>query len=808
MLLPHAVHSSMKHYPRIILAVSVGLALMPAYAVSESVLDDIPADDARLLDTLIVTGTRVSDRTLAQSQSPIDIITPETLQASGSLQLSSALARVLPSLNFPRPTNSDGTTGVRPAQLRGLAPDQVLVLVNGKRRHLSAWLDYSSNSIGRGTAPVDFNAIPVAAIERVEVLRDGASAQYGSDAIAGVINVVLKDSRKGGSVQLDGGIYSAGDGEQYRIAADAGAGFADGRGSVHVSLQRGWQNKTNRAFPYQGDAPHTGPNPGVGEKRHLQGEPDIDDLQAALNGNFRISDALEIYATALVGNRENFTPMLYRSRGHNPIVPQFFPDGYVTLLNQYIQNRSLVTGAKGQLAGGFGYDLSVNHGVNHMTLYTLNSLNYDLGANSPNDFYDGALEYTHHLANADFSLPLNIGLEWPALLSFGAEYRAEKWNESPGTPESYNAQAYSGFTAADAIHSTRHNHALYVGLEADISEAFSAGIAGRHEDYSDFGSKFSGKLSARYALGDALALRTTLASGFRAPSLAQQHYQNISPQYRNGTFYNAGTYRVGDPVAIALGASPLKPETSLSYSVGLVLQPGDALYLTVDAYQINIDDRIILSSNLNVEQSQAAQAILRGLGVSGVGNIRYFNNAVDTRTRGVDVVGNWRVPFSAGRLNLSWAWNWTQTRITRIASNPAALDALGLNLYQVGRDERGRIEEGFPRNKLVLGASWTQGNWTWNLGASRYGPIIQRISDDVPDAADNDQFLSAQWLLDVSASVVPAAGWKLSLGVDNVLDQHPDQVTFSTYGGQLRYSGLSPFGANGAYVYARIGYEW
>jgi len=808
MHLPHAVHFSMNTYSRIILAVSLGLALVPAYAESESVLEDTLTDDARLLDTLIVTGTRVSDRTVAQSQSPIDLITPEVLQATGALELSTALARALPSLNFPRPTNSDGTTGVRPAQLRGLAPDQVLILVNGKRRHLSALLDYSSNSIGRGTSPVDFNAIPVAAIERVEVLRDGASAQYGSDAIAGVINVVLKGSGQGGSVQLDGGIYSAGDGEQYRVLADTGIGVAGGRGNVHISFQRGWQNKTNRAFPYQGDAPHTGPNPGVGEKRHIQGDPDLDDLQAALNGNFRISDALDFYATALVGNRENLTPMLYRSRGHNPIVPQFFPDGYVTILRQFNQNRSLVTGIKGQHSGGLGFDVSVNHGDNHLEFHTLNSLNYDLGANSPNDFYDGALEYTHNIANADFSLPLDIGLEWPATLSFGAEYRAEKWNQSPGTPESYNAQAFSGFTAADAIHSTRHNHAFHAGLEADISAAFSLGIAGRHEDYSDFGGKFSGKLSARHAFTDTLALRATVASGFRAPSLAQQHYQNISPQYRNGTFYNAGTYRVGDAVAMALGASPLKPETSLSYSLGLVLQPVDSLYVTVDAYHIKIDDRIILSSNLNVEHNQAAQAILRDLGVSGVGNIRYFNNAVDTRSRGVDVVGNWRLAFASGRLNLTWAWNWTQTHITGLAPNPAALDALGLNLYQVGRDERGRIEEGFPRNKLVLGANWARGHWTWSLGATRYGGVNLRTSDDVPDAAEHDQFLSAKWVLDVAASVAPAPGWKLSLGVDNVLDQHPDQVTFSTYGGQLRYTGISPFGANGAYVYARIGHAW
>ena len=240
------------------LALSSLLAASPALAQEAG-------KDAKTLDTLIVTGTRVTDRTVAESQSPIDIITPETLQATGTTELATALARALPSLNFPRPAMADGTSGVRPAQLRGLSPDQVLVLVNGKRRHVSALVNVNG-TIGRGSSAVDLNAIPVAAIERVEVLRDGASAQYGSDAIAGVVNIVLKGAGKGGSLSLGGGEYSEGDGRQWQVSGDAGVTLSGGAGELHVAAQAGHQDPTNRSGTYQGTAPNTGNFPGVGEK--------------------------------------------------------------------------------------------------------------------------------------------------------------------------------------------------------------------------------------------------------------------------------------------------------------------------------------------------------------------------------------------------------------------------------------------------------------------------------------------------------------------------------------------------------------
>ena len=792
------------------LTFAISLALVaPAVSAQESA----PAE-ARTLDTLIVTGTRVSDRTVAESQSPIDIITPEALQATGTTELATALARALPSLNFPRPAVTDGTSGVRPAQLRGLSPDQVLILVNGKRRHISALVNVNG-SIGRGSSAVDLNAIPVSAIERVEVLRDGASAQYGSDAIAGVVNIVLKGSGKGGSLVADVGGYSAGDGRSTQLSGDTGISFGDGRGFVHVAGQLTQQDETDRAGPYQGTAPNTGNNPSIGEVAFVYGDPQVDAGAVSANAGFAISDTVEAYATAIASNRDIVSFAFYRSPNHSSqgaLLAQIYPDGYVPEINQLSQDRSLVAGVKGDTESGWKWDVSYNYGYNHLKFYTQNSINYSLGATSPRRFYDGALEYTQNVLNADISKPLEIGLAYPATLSFGAEYRQEKWNQSPGELNSYTgsgAQGFAGFTPANAVHSDRDSYAAYVGLEADVTEKFSAGIAGRYEDYSDFGSEVSGKLSARYAFTDTVAMRATVASGFRAPALAQQYYQVVTSQY-NATldrFFESGTFPATGPVAQALGADALTAETSLSYGLGLVLQPVDRLYVTIDAYQIDIDDRIVLSSNLLLGGNAAAQALLASLGVNGVTSARYFTNAADTRTRGVDVIAQYTVPLANSSLALTAGYNYNKTEIQRIAPNPPELTSLGANLFRVGRDEQGRIEEGYPRDKTTLTAAWNLARWDFTFGATRYGEFTTRVSETGNPV--NDQTYGAKWILDASTSYRPSENWTLTLGADNLLDEYPDRTIFpNSNSGQFPYSSQSPGGFNGAYVYGRVAYKW
>jgi len=768
------------------------------------------ASQPKVLDTLIVTGTRVTDRTVAESQSPIDIIPPEALAATGTTELATALARALPSLNFPRPAMADGTSGVRPAQLRGLSPDQVLVLVNGKRRHVSALVNVNG-TIGRGSSAVDLNAIPVSAIERVEVLRDGASAQYGSDAIAGVVNVVLKGAGAGGSLTLAGGEYSEGDGTQWQLSGDAGLSLSGEGGTVHLAAQVGSQDPTNRSGTYQGTAPHTGNYPGVGEKAFKLGDPEVDQFAVSANAAFNVGEHSQVYATAIASNRDITSFAFYRSRNHSSqsaLLAQVYPNGYVPEINQDSKDRSVVLGFKGSSESGWNWDLSYNFGSNDLDFYTQNTINYSLGTASPQRFYAGNLKYSQDVFNADFSKALDLGLAYPATLSFGAEYRDEEWQQSAGEPDSYfgtGAQGFAGFTPRNSGSYQRDSYAVYAGLEADLTDRFSAGIAGRYEDYSDFGSETSGKLSARYAFSDAVALRATVASGFRAPALAQQNYQAVTTNINNSVVTETGTFPATGAAAQALGAEPLKAETSLSYSLGLVLQPAERVYVTVDAYQIDIDDRIVLSSNLNLTNNAAAQALLASLGINGVTAARYFNNAIDTRTRGVDVVGTWSVPLAASTLDLTASYNYNKTEVTRIAPNPAVLSSLGANLERVGRDERGRIEEGSPRDKFALGAAWKLGSWDLSANATRYGEVTNRNASNPAQ----DQTFDPKWTLDTAVSFRPNASWTLTVGADNVLDEYPEENIFpnSTFG-LFPYSLYSPFGFNGRYVYGRVSYKW
>jgi len=785
------------------------LAVAIAIALASTAAPALAQSGAKTLDTVIVTGTRVADRTVAESQSPIDIITPEALQSTGTSELATALSRALPSLNFPRPALTDGTSGIRPAQLRGLSPDQVLVLVNGKRRHTSAMINVNG-SIGRGSAAVDINAIPIAAIERVEVLRDGASAQYGSDAIAGVINIVLKGSGEGGSLAVDYGQYSAGDGNKYQLSGDTGISFADGRGSLHVAGQISQQDESDRAGPYRGTTPNTGNFPSIGETTFIVGDPRVDASAASANLSFAFSDNITGYANALLSNRDITSFAFYRSPNHSgqgALLAQTYPDGFVPQINQYSKDRSAVAGVKGSTESGWTWDVSLNHGENTLDFHTRNSINYSLGINSPSSFYDGTLKYQQDIFNADITKALDWGLAYPVTLSFGGEYRKEKWEQTPGESNSYfgsGAQGFGGFTPTNEVHADRHNYAVYAGLEADLTDKFSAGLTGRYEDYSDFGDKFSGKLSARYAFTDKVALRATASSGFRAPSLAQQGYQAVTSTIINGVFFDRGTFPTTSAAAQALGASPLKAETATSYSAGLVLQPVDRLYVTVDAYQIDIDDRIALSSNITT--TPAAATLLTGLGLSQVTAFSYFTNALDTRTRGVDVVSSYTLPFSASSLELTAAYSYNETEVKQVKGSPAAFSALGITQSLIGRDEIGRIEDSFPRDKAIVSGTWRSDRWELGLAATRYGSFTVRNSA----TATRDQTYDAKWVLDASASFKPSENWKLTLGADNLLDEYPDRTTDlqnSTWG-MLPYSNYSPFGFNGAYVYGRISYTW
>jgi len=749
-----------------------------------------PKDDATTLDQVIVTGTRVTDRTVAESTAPIDIITPEALQATGTTELATALSRAVPSLNFPRPAITDGTDAVRPAQLRGLSPDQVLVLVNGKRYHTTALINLNGSQ-GRGSSPVDLNTIPIAAIERVEVLRDGASAQYGSDAIAGVINIVLKGSATGGSITGTYGQYSAGDGRQWNLGADAGIALG-ANGAIHFAAQGGHQDQTDRARPYTG-SPSVTP---YGRVVQRYGDPEVDAGAVSYNAELTPAEGITFYSYAMASKREALSNGFFRAARDARNIPAVYPDGFLPKIFNVSDDISWVGGFKGFTAGGLNIDISYNYGQNHLTFDVLNSLNRSLGTTvNPvqTDFYAGALEVTQNVLNLDFNKQLEWGLAYPLTLAFGAEWRGEKFNQSPGERSSYvnggviapgasapipGAQVFAGFRPSDSGKFNRESYSGYASLEADLSDTFSAGVAVRGEKYSDFGSTRSGKLSARYAFTDKVALRGTVSTGFRAPTLQQQYFQSTATNFIGGIPFEIATFRVDNRAAVALGSQPLRAEESTNYSLGLVLQPVTDLYVTVDAYRIEIDDRIALSENLT---STPVRNFLNANGFIGVGGGRYFTNAIDTTTDGVDVIGTYRWQLADSRVDLVAGYNYNKTKVTRIAEKSASLSAIDPAALRFGR----------------------VGNWAFNANTTRYGEFT--VLNPNPT---RDQTFGSEWTLDLSASYA-LDNWNFTLGGDNVLDSYPDEVIFANAnGGQLPYSSSSPNGFNGAFVYGKVGYKW
>ena len=789
----------------------LAFAIAFALATPAAFAQEPATTEAQTLDTLIVTGTRVADRTVAESTAPIDIITPEVLTSTGTVELATALSRAVPSLNFPRAAINDGTDAMRPAQLRGLSPDHTLVLVNGKRYHPGALVNVNGSQ-GRSSSPVDLNSIPISAIERVEVLRDGASAQYGSDAIAGVINIVLKGADHGGNVSATYGQYSAGDGSQYQVLGDAGFKLGE-VGKVHFAAQGGHQDQTDRARPYLGTVTATSAPAGKVVQRY--GDPEVDNGSFLYNGEVDIADYLTFYSYGLYTQRETLSNGFFRPAGDSRNIPSIYPDGFLPQIFNTSTDVSVSSGIKTFTAGGTNIDISYTYGSNELEFDIRNTLNRSLGPTSPTEFYAGALEIKQHVLNFDFNKQLDWGLAYPLTLSYGAEWRGEEFTISPGEPGSYvnggvllpgnapapsGAQVFPGFRPSDSGSFDRNNISLYAGLEGDLTDKLSAGIAVRYEDYSDFGDTTTGKLTGRYAFNDAVALRATASTGFHAPSLQQQYYQTTSTNFIGGIPFDLVTFRVTNPAGIALGAEPLKAEESDNLSLGLVLTPAERLYVTVDAYRIKVKDRITLSENLT---STAVRTYLNQNGFPDVAGGRYFTNALDTTTTGIDVVGTYTWNLASSKFDFTSGYNYNKTEIDRVAENPATLEAIDPTALRFGRVELGRFEVGAPRDKFFLNSIWTKGGFSVSATATRYGEFTVRNANPALD-----QTFEPAWLLDLAVSY-KLDNWNFSVGGDNVLDEYPDEVLFAnSTSGQLPYPSQSPFGFNGAYAYARIAYSW
>ncbi len=881
---------------------------------------DEPAGD------VVVIGSRVANRTVADSVVPIDVISESALQASGTGELNKTLNQLVPSFNFPQPSIADGSDVTRPATLRGLNPDQTLVLLNGKRRHVSALLNING-TVGRGSAAVDMNMIPALAIKQIEVLRDGASSQYGSDAIAGVINVQLKTADSGGRAQvsygkyvttLDGvsdfdGLVTAGgqpvlnttdprylqangsgerkarDGVYTTFGVNVGLPVGDG-GFFNFTGEYRDRNFTNRqGYDLRPNyiRPTTGFDPREATFDRLDfryGDAKTEDFNFLINTEVPLG-AAEFYAFATYGHRDGLSAANFRqqsaatNRDFSVLTPAtaptngnfvgLTPDGYLPKIQSNIDDLSVTSGLRTDIAG-FKADFSLGFGRNELNYRTEDSVNVSFGPQSQRSFDAGGLAFSQILANADLAREFDVGFAGPLSFAFGGEYRHEIYQITPGDPQSYQtgpffqaartttagncmalggvfptgagatglctfpgraaaagAQGFGGLPASARTNVDRDSFAGYVEFDADLFTGLTATAAGRYEHYSDFGDTLNGKLALRYEFTRGFAIRGSVSNGFRAPSLHQQFFTTTSTNFLAGVPVDVSTVAVSSPVARALGSQPLDPEKSFNLSGGATFNPFRGFNLTVDYFRIKIKDRVVLSENLGAAgvgtsaQNTAVQAVLLANGFSNVGAARFFINGLDTTTQGVDAVATYRANLGGlGAWNFSAAYNYTQNKIDERLNNLGPLAQIpGLVLF--GRVEGIRFERGQPRSKVVLATDTKIAGVGLSARTTRYGSVISpettaplgTNATSLTALGPDDQRLRPKWITDFSLSY-ELQGVQLTLGVDNAFDVYPDRRPFglrpSSVGGSypatyqfLPYSGFSPFGFNGRFLYAR-----
>lgn len=857
-----------------LLALSASFAALSIGTVAPAHAQDAQAEDTADQPAIIVTGTRRTDRTVADSPVPVDVLSAQDLVNSGSTETNRLLNQLVPSFNFPQPSLTDGTDSLRPATLRGLAPDQVLVLVNGKRRHQSSLINLNG-SVGRGSTAVDMNTIPPLAIERIEVLRDGAASLYGSDAIAGVINVQLKKGI-GGRAQATYGKYvtemedvgqvasvslttgasdnpvitytgedrKRRDGDTYTFASNFGLPLGDS-GYLNFTAEYKDRSPTNRSGPDIRRNYFTAGDPReatFNRYAHRYGDGVSKDMNFFLNAGFEFSDSAEFYTFGSYGKRDGNGAGFYRrsldvrnrdwEASTTTFVP-IYPDGFLPLIVSEITDISAAAGLRGAL-GSWDYDLSITYGSNRLNYDVENSVNTSLGGtSSARRFNAGGMRAGQTSINLDFRRDLDLGIGDKVSLAFGGEYRDENYKIVPGELQSYingpfsaapfnaagGSQVFPGFRPSNATDESRDSYAAYVELDADLSSSFTLQLAGRYEHYSDFGDTVNGKAAARFEPIDGLAFRGSISTGFRAPSLAQQSFATTSTNNVGGVLIEVGTFPVSSPVAVALGSQPLEPEKSVNIGAGLTFNMLEGLNVTVDYYNIKIEDRITLTENLT---GADVVSLLTAAGISGVSSARFFINGIDTKTEGLDIVASYRLPdLGIGTIRLSAGYNLNDTQITdrRVFSGFTAQRLFA-------RQESYRLTDGQPKNKLNFSLDWDYDMFGLTLRTNRYGEVF--LPSSFSTAANNnnialkpgdvpgDIFLSPKWVTDLELRVKPTEKLSLAIGANNLFDVYPDRLPFGTVDGVnygfnnsfLPYSSQSPFGFSGRFLYGRVSYDF
>ncbi len=844
-----------------------GQATVQVAAGASAVHDFSLAEEAVALQEVVVSvGSRAAHTAADELAVPVDVFPETELAATNRVEMTEVLQELSPAINFPRPQISDITSGVRPFQLRGLSPDHALVLINGKRRHPTAVVHvFGGASMTSGSSGVDMNAIPSLALGQMEILRDGAAAQYGSDAIAGVINMNLKNTVSASTVSASYGFYEPGepafsrDGQRWDIAGNVGVPIL-GRGTLNFTAQASDRNKTDRACPDPRDQITTGDadvveNCQVVQKRnsipqpnHLDGDGEFRNYMLFWNAELPLTEEAaqrQAYLFGGVSRREDVHSGFYRRSLDNRNWPEIFPVGFLPTFRATTRDVMAVAGLRG-LMGEWRYDLSGQFGQNRLDNDIFRSLNVSLGpcldrpcapgrdgilgnADDPGipnqtDMYAGSLELNQLVSDFGLTRQVEIGLASPLNVAVGATWRSDNYVITAGDSASWvngfhkhrrggtaavGSQVFQGYLPKQEVDAWRHNVGFYADFEADVTDRFLVATAARFENYTDFGSTVTGKLAVRFQPLEQLILRSAVSTGFRAPALSQTYYAHTSTGFRddpdnpgNQLAYEIGEFPVNSPEARALGAQDLQEEKSRNFSAGFAFTPFSGFNVTADYYFIRVDDRIMLSNSLEVDEDteggRRIAALLEGYNAQAV---KYFLNAFNTETQGVDVTVNYRHLLGQDRLlEALLSYNYNTQELIGDVRTPDVIAGMGATLFPTA--SRIAIEKGRPTDRATGRLRYTHGPAGAQVAANYYGEVTVLENEFDPYFLNE---YDAATIVDAELSYEVRRGLEISLGAENLFDIYPEeQPTGYNFLGIFRYPGSSGFGYNGRYLFTRL----
>lgn len=805
----------------------------------------------RMAPTEVVVGSRAPHTAADELAVPVDVYTSEEIAKQGSTELGQVLQALAPSVNFPRQSVTDATDIVRPFTLRGLSPDHTLVLIDGSRRHQTAVVNTFAYGTNAGSSGVDMNAVPSSAIDRIEVLRDGASAQYGSDAIAGVVNIVTKKGRFTPFVNVLSGRYTPGDyaDDGTTVNVNGGWGLRLGSGSLALFGEFLDRQPTNRAWADPYDASGNGLTDSVNSdgqvvlKRNAVPQPNHhwgDGLEKDILTYGTLNVPLNDRATSQLSAHGGYSFRRGTGNGYRRYAdsdrnwPDIFPLGFLPEFHPDVVDYSLAGDVRSQ-ASGWAVDLGGSMGHNDFEYNLRNTLNVSLGpslgsATAPGpdgiygntddpgipnqtSFFAGRVARNEAIGSANASKAVDLGLPKPVNVAVGAAYRREAYKITQGERASWidggdttqyggdapgGSQVFPGFSPSDEADADRTNVGAYVDLESNLAEKFLANVAGRFESYSDFGEVVTGKAAFRFQPSARLTLRAAGSTGFRAPGLGQIHFSKIVTNFIGGVAEDIGVFPVEHPAALALGSKPLKEESSVNLSAGLAWSPRGNVTLTADVFLVKLNDRIILGATFD---DDSTRAILANAGFSDIAGVQYFTNGLDTKTKGVDLTADWKVAAGRGRtVGITGSVNYTKNEIARVDPLPTVLlDSEETGLLDVVT--RVAIEEERPDWRGTIATEYSAGAFRMLGRASYYGKFAS-AQPGFCDACREEY--GSKTLIDTEAGY-KFSSMELSAGVRNLFDTYPDKAKddFNNNFGTFPWAAASPFGYNGRYVYVR-----